>query len=52
MGLFSELRRRNVIRVGTAYVVIAWLIAQFADLALDAFLAPEWVMKAMIGSAP
>ncbi len=47
-SFFQELKRRNVFRVGLAYVVTAWLIAQAADLALDAFAAPEWVMKATV----
>ncbi|MDH3400086.1 MAG: hypothetical protein OEM03_03875 [Chromatiales bacterium] len=47
-SFFQELKRRNVFRVGVAYVVTAWLIAQAADLALDAFAAPEWVMKATL----
>jgi TolB-like protein len=48
LSLFSELKRRNVIRVGIAYVVVAWLIAQVADLALDAFNAPDWVMQTIL----
>ena len=37
--LFKELKRRNVIRVGVAYVVAAWVLMQVVDL-----LAPilEW----------
>ena len=31
MSLFDELKRRNVIRVGTAYVVAAWLVVQVLD---------------------
>jgi TolB-like protein/Tfp pilus assembly protein PilF len=31
--------------VGLAYVVSAWILAQVADLALDAFGAPEWILK-------
>jgi len=45
MSFFSELRRRNVIRVAAAYAVIAWLLAQVADVGLDAFDAPAWVLK-------
>ena len=30
-SLFSELKRRNVVRVGTAYALVAWLIAQAGD---------------------
>ena len=37
MRLFSELRRRNVIRVATAYVVASWLIIQVAETILPAY---------------
>lgn len=45
MTLFSELRRRNVFRVGAAYVVVCWLLLQVADVLLDNFGAPDWVFK-------
>ncbi len=32
MSLFSEMKRRNVIRVAIAYAIVAWLIAQVAEL--------------------
>ncbi len=44
----EELRHRNVFRVAAAYLVIGWLIAQVADLAADAFNAPDWVMQMLI----
>jgi len=28
MSFFNELKRRNVFKVGIAYVVVAWLVAQ------------------------
>ena len=31
----QELKRRNVFRVGVAYVVIAWVLAQAAELVPD-----------------
>ena len=46
--LIEELRHRNVFRVGVAYVVAGWLIAQVADLAADAFNAPDWIMQMLI----
>ena len=46
--LISELRKRSVFRVGIAYGVIAWILAQVADLVLDAFPAPDWVMQAIL----
>ena len=48
MDLFSELRRRNVFRVAIGYVVSGWLLAQVADLVLDAIGAPEWVMQTIL----
>ena len=37
----SELQRRSVLKVGIAYAVIAWLVAQVADVVLDAFPSAE-----------
>jgi adenylate cyclase len=48
LSFFAELKRRNVFRVGIAYAITAWLIAQIAGLAADSFGAPEWVMKMII----
>ncbi len=48
MSFTEELKRRNVVRVGVAYGVVAWLIAQVADLALDSFAAPDWVIKTIL----
>jgi len=45
MSLFDELKRRNVFRVGAAYVVIAWLLLQVADIVIDNIGAPEWVIQ-------
>ena len=47
-NLIKELKRRNVFRVGLAYVVVAWLLAQVADLAFDSFEAPAWVIKVLL----
>jgi len=48
MSFFEELKRRNVVRVGIAYTVIGWVLAQAAQLALDTFGAPDWVMKSIL----
>jgi len=47
-NLFSELQRRNVVKVGGAYLILAWVIAQVSELALDSFEAPNWVMKTLL----
>lgn len=47
-GFIEELRYRNVFRVGVAYIVAAWLIAQVADLGADVFNAPDWFMQMLV----
>jgi TolB-like protein len=42
MGLVSELRRRNVIKVAVAYAVVAWLLIQVADTTFPILKLPEW----------
>ncbi len=48
MSFIGELKRRNVVRVGIAYVVISWLLAQVAEFAFENFGAPEWVLKTFV----
>ncbi len=42
-SLFEELRRRNVFKVGAAYLVLAWVVIQVTDSAVPALNLPEWV---------
>lgn len=37
MSLLKELQRRNVIRVATAYIVVAWLVIQVVETIFPAF---------------
>lgn len=48
MGFFAELQRRNVVRVGIAYVIVGWLLAQVAEFAAENFGAPDWVLKVIV----
>jgi len=48
MSLFAELKRRNVIKVAIAYVVLGWLAAQVAEFATENFGAPEWALKTFV----
>jgi len=48
MSLFEELKRRNVFRVAITYIILAWLMAQVAELLLETFGAPDWVLKSML----
>ncbi len=52
MSFFSELKRRNVFKVGVAYAVACWLSLQIVDLVLENIDAPDWVMQVfMLGLA-
>lgn len=43
MSFFSELKRRNVIRVGILYLVAAWLAMQVADVSTSILDLPDWI---------
>ena len=43
-GLFEELKRRHVFRVAVVYVVIGWLMVEVADILLETFSTPDWVI--------
>lgn len=47
MSFWGELRRRNVVKVGAAYLVMAWLIVQIATSVLPTFSAPDWVAQSI-----
>ena len=48
MSIFNELKRRNVFKVGFAYVVVAWLVAQVLQLVFETFGTPDWAMKSVL----
>jgi len=48
MSFIGELKRRNVFKVGVAYTVIAWLLAQITDVFLENFGSPDWVIKTVL----
>ena len=48
MSLIAELKRRNVFKVATAYVVVGWLLTEISTTLLPTFGAPDWVAKVLI----
>jgi TolB-like protein len=48
VSLFSELRRRNVIRVALFYIVAAWLLVQVAETVLPLFDVPDGVLRGLV----
>jgi TolB-like protein/Flp pilus assembly protein TadD len=47
-SFFSELKRRNVYKVGVAYAVVAWLLMQIASQIFPFFEIPNWVVRLVI----
>ena len=47
-NLFGTSRNKRLVRVAIGYAAAAWLFAQLADLILDAFNSPDWVMQVII----
>ncbi len=48
MSFFTELKRRNVFRMGIAYAVVVWVLLQAIDFVLDVIAAPDWVMQVFV----
>ncbi len=48
MSLLEELKRRNVVKVGAAYLLVAWLVVQAASIGFPAFDAPPWALRVFI----
>ena len=48
MSFFSELKRRNVVRVAVAYAIAGWLLIEVSSVLLPAFEAPSWVLRVIV----
>ncbi len=48
MSFFEELKRRNVVRVGIAYAVAAWIILQLTDVIGEIMELPAWGGKLIL----
>ncbi len=44
-SLWNELKRRNVVRVGIAYAVAAWVSLEVINFAIDVIGAPHWILQ-------
>ena len=47
-NLLSELRRRNIFRVGAGYAVLAWLLLQIVNNIAPVLDLPPWVARAFL----
>jgi adenylate cyclase len=47
VSFWGELKRRNVVRVAIAYIIVAWLLLQVSDTLVPALHLPEWLNSAI-----
>ncbi len=47
-GFFSELKRRNVLKVAIAYLILSWLLVQVADVVFPALNLPDWSVTLVV----
>lgn len=45
---FSELRRRNVIRLAATYALVAWILIEAGSVLLPTFGVPDWFFRAYV----
>jgi len=48
MSFIKELKRRNVFKVGIAYLASSWLLLQISDVILGNFETPGWIFQAIL----
>lgn len=47
-NFLGELKRRELFKVGLAYLIIGWFVVEVASEALPTFGAPEWILRALM----
>jgi hypothetical protein len=48
-AFFRQLQKRQVIKVGIAYLIVAWLALQLADVIFPAMHLPDWSTSLVLG---
>jgi TolB-like protein/predicted Zn-dependent protease len=48
VSLFDELKRRNVFRVATAYLVVGWLLTEVLTTVLETLGTPDWAPRLVV----
>src|ERR1700757_874885 len=47
-NIFAELKRRNVYKVGVAYIVAGWALSQGIAQVFPVFDVPNWVIRSIV----
>jgi TolB-like protein/cytochrome c-type biogenesis protein CcmH/NrfG len=48
LSFFEELKRRNVVRVGIAYLALSWLLTEVAGTLFPGFGIPDWAFRFVV----
>jgi len=51
VSFFSELKRRNVFRVGVAYLAAVWVLIEVANTIVSIISGPVWIPQVLVYSA-
>lgn len=46
-SVWTELKRRNVVKVAMAYAIVGWLLIEIASTVLPTFDAPRWTLQTL-----
>jgi TolB-like protein/tetratricopeptide (TPR) repeat protein len=47
-SLYTELRRRNVLRLAATYALVAWILIEAGSVLLPTFGVPDWFFRAYV----
>jgi len=47
-GLWNQLKKRKVVRVTLAYIIVGWLVMQVGEVVFDALGVPPWSLTLLI----
>jgi len=47
-SFWSELKRRNIFRVATVYLIAGWIVIQIGDAVFEPLDLPSWALTLLI----
>jgi len=49
-SFWDQLKKRKVIRVGIAYVIVGWIVMQVGEVTFEALTLPSWALTLLVVS--
>ena len=47
-GLWSQLKKRKVVRVALVYIFVSWIVIQLGEASFEALQVPMWGMSLLL----